>query len=134
MTSTVERNRAVAKALYENLKAGNLAAVLASFDEDIEIHEPDCLPYGGVYRGIDGVKKLFAQAAQHLDSRVFDVQSILSEGDRVVAIIQTVTRGARTPVLLAEESILRDGKLWRVRVYLFDPTVVINASAARKST
>ena len=124
-------NREFVKQFYGHLAAGNIAAVLASFHEEVEIHEPDCLPYGGVYRGIDGVKKLLSQAAQHLDSRVFNVEAVVADEERVIAILHTAVRGSRAPIMVAEESRLKDGKIHRVRVFLFDPTIVIKAAAER---
>lgn len=116
---------------YEHMATANIAGILSSFHDDVEIHEPDCLPYGGIYRGIDGVKKLLSQAAQHLDSRVFNVEAILTDGDRVISILHTATRGSRTPIHVAEEAIIREGRIYRVRVFLFDPTIIIKAAVER---
>ena len=125
-------NREIMRKFYDHMANANIVGILSSFHDEVEIHEPDCLPYGGVYRGIDGVKKLLSQASQHLDSRVFNVEAIMVDGDRVVSILHTATRGSRTPIHVAEEAIIRDGRIYRVRVFLFDPTIIIKASAEHK--
>jgi uncharacterized protein len=126
--SVTENSRQIVKRFYEQLAAGNFEAVLASLHEDIEIHEPGCLPYGGVYRGIAGVHQLFSQAPQHLDVGVMNVEAIVADGDRVVGFIRSAVVGTGAPTLIAEESIIRDGKIARVRVFHFDPMLVANAA------
>lgn len=123
-----DTNREIVKRFYENLAAGNFEAVLASLHPDIEVHEPACLPYGGVWRGIDGVRELFSLAPQHLDVRVFNVEAIVADGDRVVGMIHTAVLRTGAPILVAEESVIRDGKITRVRVFQSDPTLVIEAA------
>lgn len=130
MTDT-DNTRDIVTRFYEHMAAGNFTEVLASFHDEAEIHEPECLPYGGVYRGIEGVKQLFSRAAQYIDTRVFSVEVVCAQGERAVTVLHTATRGQRVPVTVAEQVELRDGKLWRVRVFLFDPTVVIQAAAER---
>jgi uncharacterized protein len=127
-------NREFMRKFYEHMATANIAGILSSFHDEVEIHEPDCLPYGGVYRGIDGVKKLLSNASKHLDSRVFDVEVMLADGDRVISILHTATRGSRTRIHVAEDATIRDGKIHRVHVFLFDPTIIIKAAAEHDKT
>ena len=119
-----ESSRQVAKRFYDYLATANFEGVLSCLHEDVEVHEPGCLPYGGVYRGLDGVKKLFSLAPRYLDVGAFHVEAIVADGERVVGMLETfaISNGAR--ITVAEESIVRDGKIVRVRVFLFDPTLV----------
>jgi uncharacterized protein len=129
-TSVTEASRQVVKRLYEMGAAGNVEGFLACLHKDVEIHEPGCLPFGGLYRGIAAVQQLLSKAGQLLDFRILYVEAIVAEGDRVWVTVRTAVAGTGAPVLVAEESIVRDGKIFRLRAFYFDPTIVINAAAA----
>lgn len=45
----------VVRRLFKAVEERDLQALLDCYDEDVEIHEAESLPYGGVYRGHDGV-------------------------------------------------------------------------------
>ena len=128
--ATTESSRLVVQRFYEYLIAGDFVSVLNCLHQDVEIHEPGCLPYGGVYRGHDGAKKLFSVAPTMLDIRVFDIEALVADGGRVVGFIRTAAAGSGESVLVAEESLVKDGKIVRVRVFQFDPMPVINAAKA----
>ena len=123
-SSATEISRQIVTQFYESLAAGKFEEVMACLHPDVEIHEPDCLPYGGVYRGHDGVQELFSQALKYLDVSVFKIEAIVADGDRVVGFIHTAVAGSRASALVAEESLIRDGKIARVRVFQFDPTLL----------
>lgn len=126
-----ETSRQIVTTFYACIAAGNFDGVLACLHEDVEIHEPACLPYGGMYRGIEGAKRLFSEAPKHLDISIFSIDAIVADGDRVVGMLRTAIVGTGEPLAVAEESIVRDGKIIRVRVFQFDPTLVISAAASR---
>jgi ketosteroid isomerase-like protein len=51
------------RSLYQAILAGDMARLLTLFDhERLELHEPESLPYGGIYRGVNG----FTQAMSRL--------------------------------------------------------------------
>lgn len=122
--SMTEATRRLVTKLYDRLLAGNLEGFLACLADDVEVHEPGCLPYGGVYRGNDGVSRLFPLVAQCLDVGAFRVDAIVADGDRAIGMLRTVVRSTGQPIEVAEESIVRDGKIARVRVFVFDPTLI----------
>jgi ketosteroid isomerase-like protein len=125
-----ETNRKLVESFYGFLSAGDVAGVLDILHEDIEIHEPECLPYGGVYKGIDRVKELFGKAMGALDAQNIVAEHIVADGDIVVGFLKAKTVKTGETVVVAEESIIRDGKIARVRVFQFDPTIVMNAEAS----
>lgn len=128
--SVTETNREIITQFYGMLAARNFAGVQALFDEDIEIHEPACLPYGGVYRGIAGAQKLFGKVPQYIDISTFRIEAIVADGDRVIGLFDGTILRTGVRVAIAEESLIRDGKIVRVRVFLFDPTLVTNVATA----
>jgi uncharacterized protein len=46
----------------------DLEGVLAAYDSEVEIHEADSLPYGGVYRGHEGAVQHAAGYLQAWDA------------------------------------------------------------------
>lgn len=126
--ATTEATRQVVQRFYDRLKAGDFAGVMECFHPDIEVFEPDCLPYGGVYRGVAGLGELFSKAPSHLDVNIFSVEAIVADGDRAVGFLHSAAVRNGTPVVIAEESQVRDGKIVRVRVFHYDPTIVANAA------
>ncbi len=47
----------IVRELFRAVEAGDLEAVLACYDEEVEIREDHSLPYGGTYRGHDGAAR-----------------------------------------------------------------------------
>ena len=125
--SITEATRAVVQRFYDCILAADFEGVL-SFHEDIEIHEPECLPYGGIYKGKEGALKLFPEATKFLDVKAFKVEAIIADGNRAVGMLAAAVVGSGQSVKVAEESIIRDGKIYRVNVFQFDPTLVSNAA------
>lgn len=50
MSTNVE----VVRRLFDAVERRDLPGMLACYDEEVEIHEAASLPYGGVYRGLEG--------------------------------------------------------------------------------
>jgi uncharacterized protein len=50
-------NLEIVRRSYEAFERGDLAAVLADLDPEIEWHQAQGLPHGGLYRGRDEVRK-----------------------------------------------------------------------------
>lgn len=119
-----ETNRQFVTGFYQCLSSGDFAGAMDCLHDDVEVHEPECLPYGGVWRGKDKVRELFTKAPQYLDIGVFNIEAIVADGDRVIGMIHSAVAGSGTPTLIAEESQIRDGKIFKVRVFHFNPTLI----------
>ena len=130
--SVTETNRKIITSFYQMLATGDFAGVAALFDETIVVHEPDCLPYGGIYRGMAEVVQLFPQVSQFLDISSFKIDTIVVDEDRAIGLFDATVRRTGERVPIAEESLLRNGKIVRVRVFIFDPTVVTKAIASQQ--
>ena len=72
--------------LYAAFGRGDLPAVLATLDEDIDWHTPANLPHGGDFRGRDAVGRFFQGIAEHWESLEVELESLLSGGDIVMAL------------------------------------------------
>lgn len=116
-------NKEIVRRAYEGMASGDVKAFLGALDQEIEIVEPDCLPYGGVYRGTDEVLAFLQQAAAVVEPGRLAIEDLLAEGDRVVAVLRLGLRDG-SEALVSEHWRLRDGKAVELRVFWFDPSRV----------
>jgi ketosteroid isomerase-like protein len=101
--------------------------VLALADPEIVVAQTELLPWGGTYRGHDGLKAFTAALLGRVDSQV-EVGEFIEAGDRVVAIGRTrgSVRGTGTPfdVRVAHVWTLKDGKAVRFEAYIDTPAML----------
>src|SRR5437588_4696210 len=72
--------------LYDAFGRGDVPAILATLDEDIEWHAPANLHHGGDYRGREAVGRFFQGIGEHWESPSIDPEASVSSGDRVVVL------------------------------------------------
>jgi ketosteroid isomerase-like protein len=96
-----EENVEVVRRLFDAVERRDLAGVIASYDENIVIHEASSLPYGGVYHGNEGAQDHAARYVQTWDhfqtaaEQKLDAE-FLDAGDTVVVLWrQRAARGER---------------------------------------
>jgi ketosteroid isomerase-like protein len=123
------QNKQIIQDAYDAMASGNVKGFLGILDPQIEVREPDALPYGGVYRGIDELLGMFAKAAPILDSSRMVVAELIAEGDNVVALLRIPLRDGSGESLICEHWRLRDGKAVQLQVFWFD-TGLVAATAA----
>jgi ketosteroid isomerase-like protein len=74
---------AAIRRLYDALAARDVEAIASVFADDVEVYQTPELPWGGTFRGHDGVLTFFLTIVEHIDSKVVhDV--IYAAGDHVV--------------------------------------------------
>jgi ketosteroid isomerase-like protein len=123
------QNKQIIQDAYDAMVSGNVKGFLEALDPEIEVREPDALPYGGVYRGIDELLGMFAKAAPVLGSSRMVVAELIAEGDSVVALLRIPLRDGSGEALISEHWRLRDGKAVELQVFWFD-TGLVAATAA----
>jgi ketosteroid isomerase-like protein len=135
MTQEIEaRNREIVLALYKATGRGDWAKAATLATDDLLIREPESLPYAGTYRGIQGLRDLFATVQATLGVERIDMRQVTAGGDWVVVLLDLVLAGTppvRAP--LAEAFRLQDGKVCEIVPYYFDTSVVAKAVEARKA-
>lgn len=52
-----QENVEIIRRLFKAVEERDLAGVLAAYDPEVVIREAESLPYGGVYRGLEGAKQ-----------------------------------------------------------------------------
>ena len=75
------------KNLYQAFAAGDIPAVLQSFDENIEWTEAEGFPYGGTYRGGEAVlQNVFMKFATEWTDFKAMPDEFLDAGERIVTL------------------------------------------------
>jgi ketosteroid isomerase-like protein len=123
------QNKQIIQDAYDAMAAGDVNGFLGALDTEIEVREPDALPYGGLYRGLGELMGMFAKAAPVLDSSRMVVEELTAEHDRVVAVLRIPLRDGSAETLISEHWRLRDGKAVELQVFWFDPSLVAAATA-----
>lgn len=119
-TDLTTANRRLIVDMYAAAKAGDVAGFFSALSPEVVITEPTFLPYGGTYRGIDEFRALFGDVAKFLDMSSLQVDHIVADGDHAVGLIRLSTTSGDGEVRLAEHSILRDGKVAEMQIFVHD--------------
>lgn len=123
------QTRQVVEDLFRCGKEGDIDRLMELLDENVVVFEPPFLPYGGKYEGRDGFIQLFTLIQEkYFDDSKMQVQYVAVEGPHAVVINHAPGyRGEE--VVLAEEMLVRDGKVVEIRIYLHQaPAVALNGS------
>lgn len=113
--------RRVVETLYQCGKSGDLPGVLALLDENIVVIEPPFLSYAGRYEGRDNFLKLFALIQEkYFDDDKMEIDYIATDGAHAVVMLRAPGKRGEE-VTLAEELLVRDGRVVEVRIYMHQP-------------
>lgn len=109
---------------YEAFARGDLAAVVADMHDDIEWHQAQGLPHGGLHRGLDAVRAEIFDPLEGdwWDSFSAEPDEFLDAGGEVVVLGRYRGRAKRTGKELDVPFVhiwsFRAGKAWRFRQFL----------------
>ena len=110
------------RSLYEAFARGDVPAVLGAMAEDIEWHEAEGMPYGGVHHGPNGVVQgVFGPLLQDIPDFTVTPEEIIASGDRVAVVGRYRGTGAASgerldmPVVHVWD--VADGKIARFRQF-----------------
>jgi ketosteroid isomerase-like protein len=97
--------------------------------EDFEATEPASLPYGGTYRGRDGLLDMLRTVNKWVRLDIKDTR-LREAGDRIVAQIEVdvVSRasGAVCPTRVVELYTVSDGSIRKLEIFYLDTVAVAN--------
>ena len=122
-------NQQILEQTYKNYAAGNISAVLSSFDKDIiwERPGPPSIPFSGIFKGIGEVTKMFAIVAATLTIKTFLPEKIFTNDDTVLVLghdlVEVIATGKSYSTEWAQSFTFKDGKIIYVRVYLDTKTI-----------
>jgi uncharacterized protein len=117
-----QENVEVAKRTYEAFGRGDVPAVLANFDPNVEWHAAEGLPWGGQHNGREAVaENVFGAVMAAVDGFALTIDRFLDSGDYVVALgrYSGTGRNSDKPLDAAFAHVweLEDGKLKRFLHY-----------------
>lgn len=79
-------NVEVVESMYESFAKGDMETVVATWNEDIELHEPEGIVAGGTYRGQNEVVELLTTIAGMYEEMSATPERYVNSGDTVVAL------------------------------------------------
>jgi ketosteroid isomerase-like protein len=76
----------VVQGIYDAFGRGDVPAILAALDENVDWRVPENLPHGGDRRGRDGVGAFFQGIGENWDGLAVDIEHTVSSDERVVVL------------------------------------------------
>ena len=111
------------RGVYQAFGRGDVPAVLGAMADDIEWHEAEGMPYGGVYHGGEAVaQNVFGPITQDVVDFAVTAKEFIASGDAVAAVVRYTGTGKATgkqlnlPVVHVWD--VRDGKLAQFRQFI----------------
>jgi ketosteroid isomerase-like protein len=112
----------VVRGAYEAFARGDVPGVLGAMADDVEWHEAEGMPYGGVYHGGESIaQNVFGPITQDVPDFAVSPEELISAGETVVAIVRYTgtgkTTGKSLDLLAVHVWDVRDGKITRHRQF-----------------
>jgi ketosteroid isomerase-like protein len=112
---------------------GDIAGCVALMGDDVEVHEPTGLPYGGEYRGPAGFGQLIeAIMADYV--LTLDGVRLIDGDDRVVALLDVTfehqVTGKRSDMRAVEVYTVEAGRISDIDVYYWNPQTLHDLAVA----
>jgi uncharacterized protein len=124
MTSEEDKNLAIVKAAFAAGAEGDYDKFFADLTPDAELHEADSLPYGGVYRGPEAVKRGVKTIYATWDEFKVDILQYGAGGDLVFVHMMISGVGRKTGKSFSMPVIdfwrLKNGKIVEIRPFYYD--------------
>ncbi|MCX4825785.1 nuclear transport factor 2 family protein [Streptomyces sp. NBC_01142] len=101
------------------------------FAPDVVLHQADALPYGGTWRGHEGMEKFFLAMSQVWKSFDMVEQEFLATGETAVVLTQVRGRARATgreltfPILQTIR--VKEGRISEVRPFYWDTAAIADA-------
>ncbi|MGV9877910.1 nuclear transport factor 2 family protein [Streptomyces sp. NPDC003006] len=103
------------------------------FASDVELRQADALPYGGTWRGHEGMTRFFLAMGEAWETFDMVEQEFLATGETAVVLTQVRARARATgrelsfPIL--QTITVRDGQITEVRPFYWDTQAIVDACA-----
>lgn len=113
----------VVRGVYEAFARGDVAGVFALMTEDVEWHEAEGMPYGGVHRGPQEIgEKVLGPMTSDVEGFAVTPEEVIGSGDTVAAVCRYTgtgkASGRELDIQVAHLWDVRDGKVVRFRQYI----------------
>lgn len=122
------QNIQIIKEFYERLQQRDYEKAFSLLAPDFTLHQAESLPYAGVYRGAEGIKKFFS-AFFHIwqTFRSDETEYFSLDDERVLALSQvraTAKTGHQIDMPMAQVFTVRNGKMLEARPFYWDTAEV----------
>jgi ketosteroid isomerase-like protein len=122
-----DQNLAIVQGAYEAFAARDMKRIEEYFADDVEVSQSPEVPWGGNYRGIEGLYSFLLKLIESVESHVV-TEHLFAAGDHVVLIGRTqgkvVGSGAAFDMPLVHLWTLRDRKIIRYESYIDTPAML----------
>ena len=118
-----EENLELVRRIYEAAASRDGAAVLSLYDEEVELDASSLGMYSEVFRGHDGLRKLFGDWHEAWGEIEYSYEELIDvDEERVISVVTRHARGKASGVDVQHPFALlwtlRDGRVVRVTWYL----------------
>jgi ketosteroid isomerase-like protein len=109
----------------------NFDTLAPFFAPDVELHQAEALPYGGIWRGHDGMEQFFLAMARTWEAFEMVEQEFLAASETAVVLTHVHARARATgreidfPILQSIRVV--DGLISEVRPFYWDTAAIANA-------
>jgi ketosteroid isomerase-like protein len=84
-----EDNRAVVRGTYDAFERGDLESLFAAFADDLVwVNHTPSSRFHGEHKGVDGMRAMVEQMGAELDITHFQLNTLVADGDHVVALAE----------------------------------------------
>jgi ketosteroid isomerase-like protein len=133
VTSIESDNIRIVKTMAENGILGRWDIVRPYIADDLVIHIPPGLPYGGDYQGWDGYLRQFKELGAFYTDLKSSPAEFVSAGDKVLVLVTLSGRIARNgkPISIPLVNIweLKNGKVTTLTPYYYDTKSICDLAA-----
>src|SRR5256885_11420945 len=127
--ATTEKTGSVLSKLYVAVVGGDAESAISCMHPQVEVEEPAHLPFGGVYRGLDGMGKVLGMVSRYLNLQELTVNTLIADGENGLAIVTVPMREEGTDVVvIAQHWQLQAGRIARGKLFVFDPPPLLQAA------
>lgn len=123
MSTVQAENLRAVQNIYDAFARGDAETAASFFSSNIVLHEPESLPYGGTYIGLEEIAGAVGEIAQRLDLSGLHVEKLIGDSETVVALVRGTWRGdngRNVEVRLSEWFTFADGKVVELRAFYWD--------------
>ena len=118
-----DQSEELVRGVYQAFGRGDVPTVLGTMAADIEWHEAEGMPYGGVYHGGETVvRNVFGPIMQDVSDFAVTPEEFIASGDAVAAVVRYTGTGKATGKKLDIPAVhvwnVRDGKLQQFRQFI----------------
>ena len=124
MEAQAQQNLETVRAVYKAYETRDVEGLLGLLDDEFEVYHSELLPWGGRYKGRDGMMQYIMGIAGYVESGVA-VEELYSAGDDVIMVGRShgtvKSTGEPYEVRLVDVIRVRDGKLQSLDIYTDTP-------------